>query len=39
MIRLEIIANNTVEEDILEAMDRVEKGFFLLQDQWCSWQG
>ncbi len=28
MTRLEIIANNTVEEDIIEALDAVEEGFY-----------
>jgi hypothetical protein len=28
MIRLEIIANNTVEEDIIEAMEHIDKGFY-----------
>jgi len=28
MTRLEIIANNTVEDDIIEALDGVEEGFY-----------
>jgi len=28
MIRIEIIANNTVEEDIQEALNKIEPGFY-----------
>ena len=28
MIRLEIIANNTVEEDIQKALNEIENGFY-----------